>query len=116
MTEGFASELYAALTAVRNSGVTSKQLVDAASGAKASLKAKAHDIALIYDGYLAALEGKQRKDNERRYKPVIVYRCDDLIYLQDIQPYENSRRERNDEHHDYRQIHFKFFFHNIRSL
>lgn len=67
MTEGFASELYAALTAVRNSGVTSKQLVDAANGAKASLKAKAHDIALIYDGYLAALEGKHSDSSTRLF-------------------------------------------------
>lgn len=67
MTEGFASELYAALTAVRNSGITSAQLVEASKGAKASLKAKAHDIALIYDGYLAALEGKHSDSSTRLF-------------------------------------------------
>lgn len=65
MTEGFASELYAALTAVRNSGITSEKLIEASKGANASLKAKAHDIALIYDGYLAALEGKHSDSSTR---------------------------------------------------
>lgn len=50
--EGFENELYAALTALRNSGVEPSRLVERTDGA---LKRKAQDIALIYDGYLAAL-------------------------------------------------------------
>ena len=65
MTEGFASELYAALTAIRNSGVSSKDLLKASQKSNASLKAKARDIALVYDGYLKALEGKHSDSSTR---------------------------------------------------
>lgn len=67
MTEGFASELYAALTAVRNSGVSAQDLVKASEKSNASLKAKAKDIALIYDGYLKALENKHSDSSTRLY-------------------------------------------------
>lgn len=67
MTEGFASELYAALTAVRNSGVSSADLLKASEKSNASLKAKAKDVALIYDGYLKALEGKHSDSSTRLY-------------------------------------------------
>ena len=67
MTEGFASELYAALTAIRNSGVSSEDLLKASQKSNASLKAKARDIALVYDGYLKALEGKHSDSSTRLY-------------------------------------------------
>ena len=67
MTEGFASELYAALTAIRNSGVSSEDLLKASQKSSASLKAKARDIALVYEGYLKALEGKHSDSSTRLY-------------------------------------------------
>lgn len=67
MTEGFASELYAALTAIRNSGVSSEDLLKASEKSSASLKAKTRDIALVYDGYLKALEGKHSDSSTRLY-------------------------------------------------
>lgn len=67
MKEGFASELYAALTAIRNSGISSERLIESASNATASLKMKTKDIALIYEGYLAALEGKHSDSSTRLY-------------------------------------------------
>lgn len=67
LTEGFASELYAALTAIRNSGITSSELVKASQNASSSLKAKTKDLALIYDGYLSALEGRHSDSSTRLY-------------------------------------------------
>lgn len=67
MTEGFASELYAALTAIRNSGVSSSKLLENENSMSPSLRAKARDIALIYDGYLTALEGKHSDSSTRLY-------------------------------------------------
>ncbi len=67
LADGFASELYAALTAVRNSGISAQELEEAACKANASLKAKAQDIALIYNGYLQALEGKHSDSSTRLY-------------------------------------------------
>lgn len=40
LKDGFASELYAALTAIRNSGISSEQLIESAKNATASLKMK----------------------------------------------------------------------------
>ncbi len=55
--EGFASELYAALTAIRNSGVSTVRLEEASGRAKqAALRRKLADILTIYKGYLAALD------------------------------------------------------------
>ena len=67
LTEGFASELYAALTAVRNSGVSTEQLKENMPHLSPSLRAKTHDIALIYEGYLAALEGRHSDSSTRLY-------------------------------------------------
>ena len=66
MQEGFASELYAALTAIRNSGISSEQLTSA-KHLSASLKMKTKDLALIYEGYLAALEGKHSDSSTRLF-------------------------------------------------
>ena len=67
LQEGFASELYAALTAVRNSGISSQDLLESSKQANVSLQMKAKDLALIYDGYLAALEGKHSDSSTRLY-------------------------------------------------
>lgn len=65
--EGFANELYAALTAIRNSGITSTQLLANKDKMSPSLKAKAEDISMIYEGYLSALEGKHSDSSTRLY-------------------------------------------------
>ncbi len=67
MTEGFASELYAALTALRNSGISTQTLKENSDKLTPSLRAKTHDIALIYDGYSAALEGRHSDSSTRLY-------------------------------------------------
>ncbi len=67
LTEGFASELYAALTAIRNSGISSQELLEASKNMPSSLKLKTRDIALIYDGYLSALEGRHSDSSTRLY-------------------------------------------------
>ncbi len=63
--EGFASELYAALTAIRNSGISTDKLQQAADAAKPALKRKLTDIVTVYKGYLAALEGKHSDSTTR---------------------------------------------------
>ena len=65
--EGFANELYAALTAIRNSGITSTQLLANKDKMSPSLRAKAEDISMIYEGYLSALEGKHSDSSTRLY-------------------------------------------------
>ncbi len=65
LADGFASELYAALTAIRNSGITSQQLLEREEDMSPQMRAKARDIALIYDGYLKALEGKHSDSSTR---------------------------------------------------
>lgn len=67
MAEGFAHELYAALTAIRNSGITSQKLLEREADMSPALRAKTHDIALIYDGYLKALEEKHSDSSTRLY-------------------------------------------------
>ena len=67
MTEGFASELYAALTAIRNSGISTEMLRAQADGMSPALRAKTHDIVLIYEGYLKALEGRHSDSSTRLY-------------------------------------------------
>ena len=52
---GFAAEMYAAITSVRNSGVTPEQLEDATSKLSGYVKDKTHDIALLYRAYLTEL-------------------------------------------------------------
>ncbi len=64
--EGFASELYAALTAIRNSGISTEKLEETANAASSvALKRKLKDIVTIYRGYLAALEGKHSDSTTR---------------------------------------------------
>jgi len=64
---GFESELYAALTAIRNSGITTQDLKAKMNDMPPSLRAKTHDIALIYDGYLDALSGRHSDSSTRLY-------------------------------------------------
>ena len=52
---GFAAEIYAAITSIRNSGVTVEQLARAASLLKGKVGDKTHDVALLYGAYLAEL-------------------------------------------------------------
>lgn len=65
--DGFASELYAALTALRNSGATVETLRERAETIEgaSSVKSKLLDIALIYDEYLNQLE-KEHSDSSTR--------------------------------------------------
>ncbi len=63
--DGFANELYAALTSIRNSGVESSFLRDSAQTLPPVLKNKMEDIALIYEGYLKALEGRHSDSSTR---------------------------------------------------
>lgn len=65
--EGFASELYAALTALRNSGISVEAIEANAQHMPAALSAKSKDIALIYSGYLHALEGRHSDSSTRLY-------------------------------------------------
>lgn len=53
---GFAAEIYAAITAVRNSGVTPDDLREVEGKLKGYVKAKTHDVAHLYDAYLTELE------------------------------------------------------------
>lgn len=71
--DGFASELYAALTAIRNSGISSDKLQEAADRASSNaMKRKLCDIVTIYKGYLAALEGKH-SDSTTRLEQLAKY-------------------------------------------
>ncbi len=67
LQEGFASELYAALTAIRNSGLSSSDLLKNEKDMRPTMRAKVRDIALIYDGYLNELEGKHSDSSTRLY-------------------------------------------------
>ena len=67
VASGFESELYAALTAIRNSGITTADLKAKMKDMPPSLRAKTHDIALIYDGYLESLEGRHSDSSTRLY-------------------------------------------------
>ena len=52
---GFAAEIYAAITSIRNSGVTPQALYDIEGRLKGYVKAKTHDIAHLYEAYLTEL-------------------------------------------------------------
>lgn len=65
LTDGFASELYAALTAIRNSGISTEMLSDGLDGMPTALKAKTQDIVMIYEGYLDALSGRHSDSSTR---------------------------------------------------
>lgn len=67
LAEGFASELYAALTAIRNSGISTDMLRENVSKMTPALRAKTNDIILIYDGYLDALSGRHSDSSTRLY-------------------------------------------------
>ena len=62
---GFAEEIYAALTALRNSGITPEKLRDAARRAPENVRGKFADMALIFDSYVSAL-GKRHSDSTTR--------------------------------------------------
>ncbi len=59
-----ASELYAAITALRNSGISTEKLMSSDLGSK-NLNDKAKDIAVVYGGYLQALEGRHSDSGTR---------------------------------------------------
>ena len=52
---GFASEMYAAITSVRNSGVSAERLAAAAEKLRGYVGDKTHDISLLYGAYLTEL-------------------------------------------------------------
>lgn len=62
---GFADEFYAALTAIRNSGIGSADMRAAAEHAPAAFADKVHDLCLVYEGYLAALAGRHSDSSTR---------------------------------------------------
>ena len=82
--DSLANEVYAALTAFRNSGITTEilrkmwekepsELTDKDQEQKVKtreLKNKAHDLSLIYDGYLEALD-KKREDSTTRLEAFV---------------------------------------------
>ena len=62
---GFAEEFYAALTALRNSGVTPEKLRTAARRAPVAARGKYEDMALVFESYIAAL-GERHSDSTTR--------------------------------------------------
>ncbi|MBO7222050.1 MAG: hypothetical protein J6V37_03260, partial [Clostridia bacterium] len=68
--DSLANEVYAALTALRNSGISTADLREKADRMPASLKNKAQDLALMYDGYLEALSDK-REDSTTRLETLV---------------------------------------------
>lgn len=62
---GFAEEFYAALTALRNSGVTPEKLRAAARRAPVAARGKYEDMALVFESYIAAL-GERHSDSTTR--------------------------------------------------
>ena len=54
--QGFASEVYAAITSIRNSGVSPDQLFAALPLLKGRVEEKTHDLALLYQSYLTELQ------------------------------------------------------------
>ena len=68
--DSLANEVYAALTALRNSGVSTDVLREKAGKMPLSLRNKAQDLALMYDGYLEALQDK-REDSTTRLESLV---------------------------------------------
>jgi ATP-dependent helicase/DNAse subunit B len=64
-SEGFASELYAAVTEIRNSGVTADALIEKSKDMPPYLAAKARDIAFVYGEYLKELVEKYTDSTTR---------------------------------------------------
>ena len=71
-TTGFAEEFYAALTAIRNSGVTPEKLRDVSLRAPENVRGKFADMALIYEEYLSAL-GERHSDPSTRLEAFAEY-------------------------------------------
>ena len=104
LADGFASELYAALTAIRNSGITTEMLRANIDSMSPSLKAKTSDIALIYDGYLEALSGRHSDSSTRRggyafllYGYIRVFRaraCHNIWACKECDVFDDRRDER----------------------
>ncbi|MDR3216829.1 MAG: exodeoxyribonuclease V subunit gamma [Clostridiaceae bacterium] len=69
---GFAKDMYAALTELRNSGVSGGDIRAVGGGLKASVKNKYDDLALLYDGYLGALAGRH-SDSSTRLEALAEY-------------------------------------------
>jgi len=65
--DGFANELYAALTAMRNGGISTEMLRARLDDMPPSLRAKTQDIALIYDSYLEMLGIRHSDSSTRLY-------------------------------------------------
>lgn len=63
--DSLAGEVYAALTALRNSGISTADLREKAEKMPVSLKNKAQDLALMYEGYLEALADKRHDSSTR---------------------------------------------------
>lgn len=63
--DGFASELYAAVTEIRNSGISAVELRGKAEKMPPHLAAKSRDIAFIYDEYLKSLVEKYTDSTTR---------------------------------------------------
>ena len=74
--DSLANEVYAALTALRNSGISTADLREKADKMPLSLKNKAQDLALMYDGYLEALSDK-REDSTTRLERLVSILNDD---------------------------------------
>ncbi len=63
--ESLAGEVYAALTALRNSGVSTADFREKSKKLPSSLSNKAHDLAIMHEGYLEALAGKRHDSSTR---------------------------------------------------
>lgn len=72
--DGFANELYAALTALRNSGATVDSLKEKAEKIETAspLKAKMQDIATVYEEYIEQLQ-KNHSDSSTRLNALVEY-------------------------------------------
>lgn len=63
--DGFANELYAALTAIRNSGISTEALTANLDRMTPQMRAKTRDIVSVYGGYLDALAGRHSDSSTR---------------------------------------------------
>lgn len=70
--DSLAGEVYAALTALRNSGVSTLDFKEKAKKLPPSLQRKAHDLAIMHEGYLEALMTK-RQDSSTRLETLAKY-------------------------------------------
>lgn len=63
--DSLAGEVYAALTALRNSGVSTEEFDQKADKLPPSLKNKAHDLGVMHRGYMEALQDKRHDSSTR---------------------------------------------------